>query len=185
MTLALRRSVWPDGERSPDDYEIRHDGRTVGRICRKRGTGRSFRRRLARSWGFLRPPLDPAISLPRGLPRGLLGTRRWHRNPDFTRISLKDSVSDAAKRTSPGSPTRKPRSEASGLNCSRRSRPSSSEPPTPTAVLLGDTNYCSVLAGRQPVTQQYEPAFRIYRGRHAVTFAFRNLGSTVPRAAAA
>jgi predicted MPP superfamily phosphohydrolase len=34
-------------------------------------------------------------------------------------------------------------------------------------------------SGRQPVTQQYEPAFRIHRGRHAVTFAFRNLGAAL------
>ena len=53
MTLALRRSVWPDGERSPDDYEIRHDGRTVGRICRKRGTGRE-----------LSPPIGALLGLP-------------------------------------------------------------------------------------------------------------------------
>jgi predicted MPP superfamily phosphohydrolase len=34
-------------------------------------------------------------------------------------------------------------------------------------------------SGRQPVTQQYEPAFRIHRGRHAVTFPFRNLGAAL------
>jgi len=31
MTFALRRTVWLDGERRPDDYEVRHNGRTVGR----------------------------------------------------------------------------------------------------------------------------------------------------------
>ena len=40
MTLALRRTVFLDGERRPDDYEVRHDGRTVGRILRLRSTGR-------------------------------------------------------------------------------------------------------------------------------------------------
>jgi hypothetical protein len=29
-TLALRRTVVLDGARRPDDYEVRHDGRTVG-----------------------------------------------------------------------------------------------------------------------------------------------------------
>jgi hypothetical protein len=28
MTLALRFTVFTDGERRPDDYEVRHDGRT-------------------------------------------------------------------------------------------------------------------------------------------------------------
>jgi hypothetical protein len=36
MTLALRRTVFADGERRPDDYEVRYDGRTVGRIYRMR-----------------------------------------------------------------------------------------------------------------------------------------------------
>ena len=34
MTLALRRTVFLDGEQRPDDYEVRHNGRTVGRILR-------------------------------------------------------------------------------------------------------------------------------------------------------
>jgi hypothetical protein len=42
MTLALRRTVFLDGERRPDDYEVRHDGRTVGRIYRMRSTGREL-----------------------------------------------------------------------------------------------------------------------------------------------
>ena len=42
MTLALRRTVWLDGERRPDDYEVRHAGRTVGRILRLRSTGREL-----------------------------------------------------------------------------------------------------------------------------------------------
>ena len=41
MTLALRRTVFADGERRPDDYEVRYKGRTVGRIYRMRSTGRS------------------------------------------------------------------------------------------------------------------------------------------------
>ena len=39
-TLALRRTVFLDGERRRDDYEVRHAGRTVGRILRLRSTGR-------------------------------------------------------------------------------------------------------------------------------------------------
>jgi hypothetical protein len=42
MTLALRRTVLADGERPPDDYEIRHDGQTVGRIYRMSSTGREL-----------------------------------------------------------------------------------------------------------------------------------------------
>jgi hypothetical protein len=41
MTLALRRTV--DGERRADDYEVRYNGRTVGRILRLRSTGRELR----------------------------------------------------------------------------------------------------------------------------------------------
>jgi len=40
MTLALRGTVWLDGERRPDDYEVRYEGQTVGRIYRLRSTGR-------------------------------------------------------------------------------------------------------------------------------------------------
>jgi hypothetical protein len=42
MILALRRTVFLDGERRPDDYEVRHDGRTVGRIYRIRSTSREL-----------------------------------------------------------------------------------------------------------------------------------------------
>jgi hypothetical protein len=42
MTLALRRTVFADGERRADDYEVRYDGRTVGRIYRMRSTGREL-----------------------------------------------------------------------------------------------------------------------------------------------
>jgi hypothetical protein len=45
MTLALRRTVFADGERRPDDYEVRYDGQTVGRIYRLRSTGRELWRR--------------------------------------------------------------------------------------------------------------------------------------------
>jgi hypothetical protein len=41
MTLALRRTVFLNGERRPDDYEFRHQGQTIGRIYRMRSTGRS------------------------------------------------------------------------------------------------------------------------------------------------
>ena len=42
MNLVLRRTVWLDGENRPDDYEVRHEGRTVGRIYRLRSTGREL-----------------------------------------------------------------------------------------------------------------------------------------------
>ena len=42
MTLALRRTVFHDGERRPDDYIVVHAGRTVGRIYRMRSTGREL-----------------------------------------------------------------------------------------------------------------------------------------------
>jgi hypothetical protein len=42
MTLALRCTVFLDGKRRTDDYEVRHDGRTVGRIYRMRSTGREL-----------------------------------------------------------------------------------------------------------------------------------------------
>jgi hypothetical protein len=41
---ALGRTVFADGERRPDDYEVRHDRRTVCRIYRMRSTGRELRR---------------------------------------------------------------------------------------------------------------------------------------------
>jgi hypothetical protein len=40
--LALRRTVFLDGERRPDDYEVRDNGRTVGCILRLRSTGREL-----------------------------------------------------------------------------------------------------------------------------------------------
>jgi hypothetical protein len=42
MTLALRRTVFADGERRADYYELRHNGRAVGRIYRTRSTGREL-----------------------------------------------------------------------------------------------------------------------------------------------
>jgi hypothetical protein len=42
MTLALRRTVFLDGEKRPDDYEVRYNGRTVGRILRLRSTSREL-----------------------------------------------------------------------------------------------------------------------------------------------
>ena len=42
MTLALRRTVFDEGEQRADDYEVRYAGRTVGRIYRTRSTGREL-----------------------------------------------------------------------------------------------------------------------------------------------
>ena len=42
MTLALRRTVFLDGERRPDDYEVHYNGQTVGRIYRMGSTGREL-----------------------------------------------------------------------------------------------------------------------------------------------
>ena len=39
MDLALRRTVFFDGENRPDDYEVRYEGQTVGRIYRMNNTG--------------------------------------------------------------------------------------------------------------------------------------------------
>jgi hypothetical protein len=40
--MILRRTVFADGERRPDDYIVVHAGRTVGRIYRLRSTGREL-----------------------------------------------------------------------------------------------------------------------------------------------
>jgi hypothetical protein len=42
MNLTLRRIVWSDGTSQPDDYEVRYQDRTVGRILRLRSTGREL-----------------------------------------------------------------------------------------------------------------------------------------------
>jgi hypothetical protein len=42
MSLTLRRTVFLDGERQPDDYEVRYEGCTVGRILRLHSTGREL-----------------------------------------------------------------------------------------------------------------------------------------------
>jgi len=42
MTLTLRRTVFLDGERRPDDYEVRYEGQTVGRILRLGSIGREL-----------------------------------------------------------------------------------------------------------------------------------------------
>ena len=34
MNLVLRPAVWSDGQNRPDDYQIIHEGQTIGRICR-------------------------------------------------------------------------------------------------------------------------------------------------------
>jgi hypothetical protein len=51
MTLALRRTVFLDGERRPDDYEVRYNGWTVGRILRLRSTGREMWKWTQIDWG--------------------------------------------------------------------------------------------------------------------------------------
>jgi hypothetical protein len=40
--LAIRHTVFADGERRADDYIVVHDGHTVGRIYRMRSTGRGL-----------------------------------------------------------------------------------------------------------------------------------------------
>jgi hypothetical protein len=42
MSLALRRIVWPDGTSRPDDYNIIHEGQTVGRIYRMNSASREL-----------------------------------------------------------------------------------------------------------------------------------------------
>ena len=42
MTLALRRTVWLDGENRPNDYTVFHDGQKVGRIYRINSTAREL-----------------------------------------------------------------------------------------------------------------------------------------------
>jgi hypothetical protein len=42
LSLSLRRTVFLDGENRPDDYEVRYEGQTVGRIFRLRSTGREL-----------------------------------------------------------------------------------------------------------------------------------------------
>jgi len=42
MTLALRRTIWLGGRGQPDDYEIIHKGKIVGRIYRMHSTGREL-----------------------------------------------------------------------------------------------------------------------------------------------
>ena len=48
MTLA---SAAPSFERRRDDYEIRYEGRTVGRILRLRSTGRELWQWIQIDWG--------------------------------------------------------------------------------------------------------------------------------------
>jgi hypothetical protein len=38
--VSLRRITWGDGSSSPDDYNVIHDGKAVGRIYRMTSTGR-------------------------------------------------------------------------------------------------------------------------------------------------
>lgn len=41
-SLALRRIIWPDGKPSldPEDYNVIHEGRVVGRVSRMNSTAR-------------------------------------------------------------------------------------------------------------------------------------------------
>ena len=38
MSLTLRRIVWSDGTSRPDDFNVIHDGRIVGRMYRMNST---------------------------------------------------------------------------------------------------------------------------------------------------
>ena len=51
LTLAFRRTVWLDGERRPDDYEVRHYGRTVGRGYRIDSVSRELWQWTQIGWG--------------------------------------------------------------------------------------------------------------------------------------
>jgi len=42
MSLTLRRIVWSDGTSRPDDFNVIHDGRIVGRMYRMNSTGREL-----------------------------------------------------------------------------------------------------------------------------------------------
>jgi hypothetical protein len=64
MTIALRRTVFLDGERRPDDYEVRHNGRTIGRILRLRSTSRELWRWTQIGWGPTYGP-NGAVTEPR------------------------------------------------------------------------------------------------------------------------
>jgi hypothetical protein len=62
MTLALPRTVFHDGERRPDDYEVRHDGQTIGRIYRMRSRGRELLWRWTQSG-----PVQPSLGVNGGV----------------------------------------------------------------------------------------------------------------------
>ena len=59
--LALRRTVFHDGERRADDYEVRYDGRTVGRILRLRSTGRELWQQIGRLPPFSTPSAGSTV----------------------------------------------------------------------------------------------------------------------------
>jgi hypothetical protein len=40
VSLMLRRIIWPDGSSRPNDYEVIHGGKVVGRIYRMTSTAR-------------------------------------------------------------------------------------------------------------------------------------------------
>jgi hypothetical protein len=50
-TLALRRTVWLDGENRPNDYTVFHEGRKVGRIYRMNSTARELWQWTQIDWG--------------------------------------------------------------------------------------------------------------------------------------
>jgi hypothetical protein len=56
MSLTLRRIVWSDGTSGPDDYNVIHEGRTVGRMYRMNSTGRQLWRWTQISLGRLARP---------------------------------------------------------------------------------------------------------------------------------
>jgi hypothetical protein len=56
-TLTLRHTVFLDGEKRPDDYKVRNNGRTVGRIYRIRSAGRELWRRTQS--GIFQPTHGP------------------------------------------------------------------------------------------------------------------------------
>ena len=58
---ALRRTIWLDDPRRPDDYEIIHAGQTVGRIYRMNSAGREL-------WRWTQIGLSAATHGPNGEP---------------------------------------------------------------------------------------------------------------------
>jgi hypothetical protein len=82
MSLTLRRTVFLDAERRPDDYEVRYAGKTVGRILRLRsdpkhgGLGIPLRQQ---------PPLPPRLADPIFLDACLMLESAGKRSPALGR----------------------------------------------------------------------------------------------------